>query len=74
MVALDEAVSVFRIADGHSKPKLSAAKTKPAVAQPRLAASPARSAVSRSKPAARKVASKPLPAPKRQSDDEWEEF
>ena len=74
VVALDEAVSVFRIADGHSKPKLSAAKTKPAVAQPRLAASPARSAVSRSKPAARKVASKPLPAPKRQSDDEWEEF
>ena len=74
VVALDEAVSVFRIADGHSKLKLNAAKNKPAVAQPRLAASPARSAVSHSKPATRKVASKPLPAPKRQSDDEWEEF
>lgn len=74
IVTLDEAVAVFRIAnDAHPKPPKVAKK---AVAQPKLAASPARASANKPKPAvaARKVASKPLAAPKRQDDDEWEEF
>lgn len=71
VIALDEAVAIFRIAnDGQSKPSALVAKKTPA-AQPRIAKTQA----SNPKPVtAKKAARKPLPTPKRQNDDEWEEF
>ena len=74
VVSLDEAVAEFRIANRANQPKQrtsSATTSKPAMTA-RIAHSPAKPTAS--KPMARKVAGRPLPAPKRQSDDEWEEF
>ena len=74
VVALDAAVAEFRIANRANQPKqrTSSATTSKPVMTARIAHSPARPTAS--KPMARKVAGRPLPAPKRQSDDEWEEF
>lgn len=76
VVALDAAVAEFRIANQPSQPKQLASAASRPIAQSRPTTSHSK-APTKPRPVAtqaRKVASKPLPAPKRQSDDEWEEF
>lgn len=76
VIALDAAVAEFRIANDFGKPKPRAlTANKSPASKPKLAIKPTRAVANNPKSAsARKAASKPLPAPKRQSDDEWEEF
>ncbi|SFX10372.1 methyl-accepting chemotaxis protein [Marinospirillum alkaliphilum] len=76
--ALSEAVAIFRIEENTSKPHKAAA----ALAAPRAVSAPAAparkpaartAAAARPAPAAAKRTS-PLPPPKKQDNDEWEEF
>ena len=77
VVALDESIAVFRVVQSNTSAKLPFAANKASSVQPRLAASSAKATAHKPKaaaPAPRKVASKPLASPKRQNDEEWEEF
>lgn len=75
VVALVEAVSIFRIAgDSQIKANAVAAKKPAARTQSKPLVKSVKAKASNSQPAARRVASKPLPSPKRQNDEEWEEF
>ena len=75
VVALDEAVAEFRINNTASQAKQNKKPSPTQATQPKLAANKVKAPASKQKPVeAPRKAGKPLPALKRQSDDEWEEF